>query len=54
MGGLLRKMRTLHTAAAPSMITLYHRPQTRSSRFIFLLEEFGAPYQSADCQYAHP
>jgi glutathione S-transferase len=26
------------------MITLYHRPQTRSSRFIFLLEELGAPY----------
>lgn len=27
------------------MITLFHRPQTRSSRFIFLLEELGAPYQ---------
>ncbi len=27
------------------MITLYHRPRTRSSRFIFLLEELGAPYQ---------
>jgi glutathione S-transferase len=27
------------------MITLYHRPQTRSSRFIFLLEELAAPYQ---------
>jgi glutathione S-transferase len=27
------------------MITLYHRPQTRSSRFIFLLEELGAPYK---------
>lgn len=27
------------------MITLYHRPQTRSSRFIFLLEEIGAPYE---------
>ena len=27
------------------MITLYHRPQTRSSRFIFLLEELGAPYE---------
>src|SRR5277367_334683 len=26
------------------MITLYHRPQTRSSRFIFLLEELAAPY----------
>ncbi|HEY2807823.1 MAG TPA: glutathione S-transferase family protein [Steroidobacteraceae bacterium] len=27
------------------MITLYHRPQTRSSRFLFLLEELGAPYE---------
>ncbi len=27
------------------MITLYHHPKTRSSRFIFLLEELGAPYQ---------
>jgi len=27
------------------MITLYHRPRTRSSRFIWLLEELGAPYQ---------
>ena len=27
------------------MITLYHRPNTRSSRFIFLLEELGAPYE---------
>jgi glutathione S-transferase len=27
------------------MITLYHRPRTRSSRFIFLLEELGAPYK---------
>ena len=27
------------------MITLYHRPQTRSSRFIFLLEELGAAYE---------
>jgi glutathione S-transferase len=27
------------------MITLYHRTKTRSSRFIFLLEELGAPYQ---------
>src|SRR6202051_5342806 len=35
--------------AAPSgelpMITLFHRPKTRSSRFIFLLEELEAPYQ---------
>ncbi|MBS0378162.1 MAG: glutathione S-transferase family protein [Proteobacteria bacterium] len=27
------------------MITLYHRPKTRSSRFLFLLEELDAPYQ---------
>jgi glutathione S-transferase len=27
------------------MITLYHRPKTRSSRFVFLLEELGAPYE---------
>ncbi len=27
------------------MITLFHRPKTRSTRFIFLLEELGAPYQ---------
>ena len=27
------------------MITLYHRPRTRSSRFIFLLEELDAPYE---------
>jgi len=27
------------------MITLYHRPKTRSSRMIFLLEELEAPYQ---------
>jgi glutathione S-transferase len=26
------------------MITLFHRPKTRSSRFIFLLEELEAPY----------
>ena len=26
------------------MITLFHRPKTRSSRFIFLLEELDAPY----------
>src|SRR6202044_3707664 len=30
---------------APGMITLFHRPKTRSSRFIFLLEELGAPYE---------
>lgn len=27
------------------MITLFHKPRTRSSRFIFLLEELGAPYE---------
>ena len=27
------------------MITLYHAPKSRSSRFIFLLEELGAPYE---------
>jgi glutathione S-transferase len=27
------------------MITLYHRPKTRSSRFIFLLEELDVPYE---------
>jgi hypothetical protein len=27
------------------MITLFHRPKTRSPRFIFLLEELEAPYQ---------
>jgi glutathione S-transferase len=26
------------------VITLYHRPKTRSTRFIFLLEELAAPY----------
>ena len=26
------------------MITLYHAPRSRASRFIFLLEELGAPY----------
>ena len=27
------------------MITLYHAPRSRSSRFIFLLEELGVPYE---------
>jgi len=27
------------------MITLYHRPKSRSTRFIFLLEELEAPYR---------
>jgi glutathione S-transferase len=26
------------------MITLYHRPNSRSTRFVFLLEELAAPY----------
>ena len=30
------------------MITLYHAPRSRSSRFIFLLEELGAPYEIAN------
>lgn len=30
------------------MITLYHSPRSRSSRFIFLLEELGAPYEIAN------
>ena len=29
------------------MITLYHAPRSRSSRFIFLLEELGVPYEIA-------
>jgi glutathione S-transferase len=32
------------------MITLFHYPQTRSSRFIFLLEELGAPYEIQQVQ----
>lgn len=27
------------------MLTLFHAPQSRSSRFLWLLEELGAPYQ---------
>jgi len=30
---------------AKAMITLFHSPKTRSSRFIFLLEELEAPYE---------
>jgi glutathione S-transferase len=49
------------------MITLFHAPRSRSSRFIFLLEELGAPYEiklvdirrgngtgSADAANPHP
>jgi glutathione S-transferase len=31
------------------MITLYHAPQSRSSRFIWLLEEIGTPYEIVYC-----
>src|ERR1700761_6678581 len=27
------------------MITLFHAPRSRSQRFLFLLEELGAPYE---------
>ena len=30
------------------MITLYHAPRSRASRFIFLLEELGTPYELAE------
>jgi glutathione S-transferase len=30
------------------MITLYHAPRSRASRFVFLLEELGAPYELAE------
>jgi glutathione S-transferase len=45
IGGLLRSIGALPTAAQCTMITLYHRPKTRSSRFLFLLEELEAPYR---------
>jgi len=32
------------------MITLYHHPKSRSTRFIFLLEELGVPYQLKQVQ----
>jgi glutathione S-transferase len=35
---------TLNVRWGATMITLYHRPNSRSTRFIFLLEELGAPY----------
>ena len=33
------------SSGASPRITLYHAPRSRSSRFIFLLEELGAPYR---------
>lgn len=35
----------IFSPCALPMITLYHRPKTRSTRLIFLLEELEAPYQ---------
>jgi glutathione S-transferase len=32
------------------MITLFHHPKTRSTRFLFLLEELGAPYEIHNVQ----
>src|SRR6185312_3532431 len=37
--------RTFQQNGEPLMITLFHRPKTRSSRFLWLLEELGAPYE---------
>lgn len=34
------------------MLTLYHSPDSRSSRFIWLLEELGADYQLVYCTIA--
>ncbi|MBQ1542006.1 MAG: glutathione S-transferase family protein [Caulobacteraceae bacterium] len=36
------------------MLTLYHAPRSRSSRFIWLLEETGAPYEVAYVGIARP
>jgi glutathione S-transferase len=36
------------------MITLYHAPQTRSSRMIWLLEELEAPYKIKPVSIFHP
>lgn len=35
------------------MITLFHCPKSRSTRFIFLLEELGAPYQIRQMTIRH-
>jgi glutathione S-transferase len=34
------------------MLTLYHSPDSRSSRFIWLLEEIGVPYEIVHCSIA--
>src|SRR5579864_8617731 len=36
---------SLPFSSETGMITLYHAPRSRSSRFIFLLEELGTPYK---------
>ncbi len=36
------------------MITLFHHPRTRAGRFIFLLEELGAPYEIKPAFVAGP
>jgi glutathione S-transferase len=36
-----------------AMITLFHHPQSRSTRFIFLLEELEAPYGIRQVQVRH-
>lgn len=36
------------------MITLYHAPQSRSSRIIWLLEELGAPYEIRPVEIFRP
>src|SRR5215469_8093180 len=37
-------MPSVPVGGCTDMITLYHRPKSRSTRFIFLLEELEAPY----------
>jgi glutathione S-transferase len=37
-------MWTANTSGNAAMITLFHRPRTRATRFIFLLEELETPY----------
>ena len=38
-------VQSLGVKGKAAVITLFHHPNTRSSRFIFLLEELGAPYE---------